>query len=79
LQRCDIAAGISGKFSESLFASFTDCVDDARAHGYNHVEVPVLAGHVPAQLPVTTSDAVDIAASDDLDAEDATPFADDLP
>ena len=38
------AAGVSKKFSEHRFASFNDCVDDARAHGYFHVEVPVLDG-----------------------------------
>ena len=39
--------GRSGKCSEHLFATFQECVDDARAHGYNHVEVPRLDGAAP--------------------------------
>jgi hypothetical protein len=34
--------GVTRKRSETLFDNFNACVDDARAHGYRHVEVPVL-------------------------------------
>lgn len=34
--------GVSRNHSETEFADFNACVDDARAHGYHHVEVPVL-------------------------------------
>ncbi len=34
--------GVSRKHSDTEFANFNACVDDARAHGYHHVEVPVL-------------------------------------
>jgi hypothetical protein len=32
---------------EAGFASFSDCVSDAHAHGYNHVEVPYLDARPP--------------------------------
>ncbi len=34
--------GVSRKHSDTEFVDFHACVDDARAHGYRHVEVPVL-------------------------------------
>lgn len=34
--------GISRSYSQRLFPSFNECVDDAYAHGHRHVEVPVL-------------------------------------
>lgn len=34
--------GVSRKHSETEFADFNACVDDARAHGFHHVEVPLL-------------------------------------
>ena len=52
--------GISTKSSESLFTNFNDCVDDARAHGFHHVEVPVLDWSVAAspELPATEEGAL---------------------
>jgi hypothetical protein len=47
--------GIATKSSGTLFANFNDCVDDARAHGFHHVEVPVLDWSVGvAQAPAKT-------------------------
>jgi hypothetical protein len=34
--------GVSRLHSDTEFENFNACVDDARAHGYHHVEVPVL-------------------------------------
>lgn len=34
--------GVLRKHSETEFEDFNACVDDARAHGYHHVEVPLL-------------------------------------
>jgi hypothetical protein len=34
--------GVSRVHSNTEFEDFNACVDDARAHGYHHVEVPVL-------------------------------------
>ena len=34
--------GVSRKHSDTDFTDFNACVDDARAHGYHHVEVPLL-------------------------------------
>ena len=64
------AGGISRTFSAGLFASFAECVDDARAHGYNHVEVPVLGESRPAQSPATASEAGGVAASGMADSAD---------
>lgn len=72
------AGGISRTFSTSLFASFAECVDDARAHGYNHVEVPALGESRPAQSPVTASEAAGaargMAGPEDDAARDIPPF-----
>jgi methyl coenzyme M reductase subunit C-like uncharacterized protein (methanogenesis marker protein 7) len=49
---------VSTKSSDGLFANFNDCVDDARAHGFHHVEVPVLDWSVGApQESARTKDA----------------------
>jgi len=47
--------GISTKSSEHLFNTFSDCVDDARAHGFHHVEVPVLDWGI-GPVPVVRDD-----------------------
>lgn len=36
------ANGVTRKHSDAEFENFNACVDDARAHGYHHVEVPLL-------------------------------------
>lgn len=65
--------GVSRKHSDTEFTDFNACVDDARAHGFHHVEVPLLhwscaqadLGPAPAAVPgsaedgaLTTADAL---------------------
>ncbi len=65
--------GVTRKHSDSEFDDFNACVDDARAHGYRHVEVPVLhwsvvahGAQVPAQAP---AEAMEDAPADLFDTE----------
>lgn len=46
------ANGVSRKHSDTEFADFNACVDDARAHGYHHVEVPLLHWSTTGEVQV---------------------------
>jgi hypothetical protein len=56
--------GVSRTHSETEFADFNACVDDARAHGHHHVEVPLLhwsttgEAHVAAALQAEPAVAI---------------------
>jgi hypothetical protein len=58
--------GIATRSSESLFANFNECVDDARAHGFHHVEVPVLDWSATAQdsRPASADGSSDVDAAE---------------
>lgn len=70
--------GVSRRHSAGVFETFQACVDDALAHGYAHVEVPVLhwsaaavadaAGDAPPTLTVAdATEAADEVADDGAD------------
>ena len=62
-------SGVSRRQSETEFDDFNACVDDARAHGYHHVEVPLLHWSCAEGTPTVAAGPLDIdeidAASDD--------------
>lgn len=62
--------GVTRKHSDSDFDDFNACVDDARAHGYRHVEVPVLHWSVAAGAASrAVVDASSVEQDDPLDGE----------
>ncbi len=55
--------GVSRKHSETAFADFNACVGDARAHGYHHVEVPLLHWSTTGEVCVAAAPRVEPPAA----------------
>ena len=60
--------GVSRVHSNAEFEDFNACVDDARAHGYHHVEVPVLHWSCAHDAPSAEAQPLHAVALEPADA-----------
>lgn len=56
--------GVSRRQSDTEFDNFNACVDDARAHGFHHVEVPLLHWSCARSEPAVAAGPLQIGGFD---------------
>jgi len=70
------ANGVARLHSDTEFENFNACVDDARAHGYHHVEVPVLHWSCAHDAPSAGLQPAQAMTLEPADMPDFTPEED---